>query len=130
MNDLIGLRVNVYFNLHKKVWSVRSMDKRYNYGRVIYHASELCVNDATFVVSQAGRERVLAEKRKNVHAYVRGTLDRFRDLRVDGNGTCDDLYYNPYEVSSFVNFETREPVVAAERVALYPDRRVRARGAN
>jgi hypothetical protein len=128
MQDLVGLKVDVYFNLHKKVWSVKSRDRRYNYGRVIAHMSEVSVDNATFVVSQAGRERVLREKRKNVHAYVRGTLNRFRDLRMVGNGECSDLYYNPYKVDSFVDHETMEPVTSADKVALYPDRRVRAAG--
>lgn len=66
-----SMKVFVYFNLHKKVFSVRAMEGE-NKGRVIAHTTTVELRDAVFKVSQAGRERVLKEKRKNVHAGVQG----------------------------------------------------------
>jgi hypothetical protein len=62
------MRVEVYYNLHKKCFSIRHK------GIVISHANTVKLADVTFVVRKAGRERVLREKKKNVHAFVRGNL--------------------------------------------------------
>lgn len=76
--------VRVYWNLHKKCWSVKSMDPDCpDRGRVIAHASHVVLHGVTFTVSEAGRQRVIKERRKNVHAYAQGTLQsitRVRDL--------------------------------------------------
>jgi hypothetical protein len=71
-------RDDVYFNLHKKVYSIRGRSGFYK-GRVRYHAKALEITYPTFVVQPAGRAKVLKEKRKNVHAFVRG-LVRLVDL--------------------------------------------------
>jgi len=65
------MKVEVYFNLHRKVWSVRNAKTK----RLVGHASRLLLRDATFKVSEAGRQRVLRERKKNVHAFVRGELE-------------------------------------------------------
>jgi hypothetical protein len=55
------MRVQVYYNLHKRCLSVRHR------GKVIKHAKSVILRDASFRVQPAGRERVLKQKRKNVH---------------------------------------------------------------
>lgn len=65
------MQVRVYFNLHTKLWSVQDAKTR----RVIGHASKLLIREARFVVSEAGRQRVLREQKKNVHAFVVGELE-------------------------------------------------------
>ena len=67
------MRVFVYFNLHKKCLSVKALEGE-SKGRVIAHADSVELVNATFKVSQAGRQRVLRERRKNVHAGVVGTM--------------------------------------------------------
>lgn len=63
-------------------------------------------------VSQAGRRRVLKEKRKNVHAGIVGTWD-YRDIHsIDGTG----ITYNPYLYESFVTKENKTPVFKAREV--------------
>ena len=59
-------KIEVYFNLHKKIWSVRQS------GRVVLHTNYIQVKNPQYVVSQKGNERVRREKKKNVHAFVRG----------------------------------------------------------
>jgi hypothetical protein len=54
------------------------------------------LSDVTFAVSQAGRERVLREGRKNVHAFVVGTLETPRP--IDGVAVA----YNPRRAPGFV----------------------------
>ena len=66
------MKVFVYFNLHKKCFSIKALEGAMK-GRVVAHRDNVLLFHATFKVSQAGRERVLREKRKNVHAGVCGT---------------------------------------------------------
>ncbi len=89
-------RAYVYFNLHKKCWSVRQS------GRIVAHTDEILLRDCKFLVSQAGREKVLRDKRKNVHAGVSGYVaGRFQGM-VDGQGLAFEVTYNPYKHKTFV----------------------------
>ena len=100
------MRVEVYFNLHKKLFSVRDCKT----GRVVHHTYNIWIEDPVFVVRKAGRERVLREKKKNVHAFVRGTW--MQDLLVEDAPTfhkildhrecSQEVTYNPYKYDSFV----------------------------
>jgi len=106
-------RVQVYYNLHKKCLSVRHK------GKVIEHAQEVTLTDARFHVQQAGRERVLKEKRKNVHAYVSGKLKEtfwFTQAPKYIWTAKQSVTYNPYKYKNFVNKKTLEPVTSAEVV--------------
>ena len=106
-------RVQVYYNLHKKCLSVRHK------GKVIEHAQEVTLTDARFHVQQAGRERVLKEKRKNVHAYVSGKLKEtfwFTQAPKYIWTAKQHVTYNPYKYKSFVNKKTLKPVASAEVV--------------
>jgi hypothetical protein len=86
-------RVYVYFNLHKKVWSVRQD------GRVIEHTKSIMLKDCKYLVGKAGRERVLREGRKNVHAGVSGyVVDKIPPCRYE-----NDLIYNPKWHEGFVS---------------------------
>ena len=69
-------------------------------GKVLQHSTEFFLKDVEFKVSQAGRSRVLREKRKNVHAFVCGTPDQVERK----------VKYNPYKYNSFVYADTLEPV--------------------
>ena len=90
------MEVEVYRNLHKNVWSVR--DKRT--GRVIDHAERVIIRDARFIVQPAGRAKVLREQRKNVHAFVRGTLYS----RIAATHPADQkVSYNPYKAGHFTD---------------------------
>ena len=61
-------KVEVYFNLHKKCWSIRQA------GVPVVHSDFVEIKEPQFVVQQGGNARVRREKRKNVHAFVRGYL--------------------------------------------------------
>ena len=96
MESMIDLskRVYVYFNLHKKVWSVRQS------GKVVQHTKSIILKDCRFLVGKAGREKVLREKKKNVHAGVSGyVVDSIPD---EVYGSCGHLTYNPYKHKGFV----------------------------
>lgn len=98
------MKVYVYYNLHKKCWSVRDIKTK----RVVCHKHILWLKDAKFVVSQAGRNRVLKEKRKNVHAGVKGDFLRKKpDLELSNK-----IRYNPYLYGYFFN-KFHKPVYEA-----------------
>lgn len=105
------MRVEVYFNLHKKTFSVRSAKS----GKVLLHTDEVHIENPEFVVRQSGRERVLREGKKNVHAFVRGDATFFR---YTNRPMLDTLTYNPYKYVSFVDKQTEEPVYKASRAWL------------
>ncbi len=90
------MRVFVYFNLHRHLWSVKALEGP-DKGRVIAHSMHVYLSDVTPRVSEAGRQRVLREKRKNVHAGLVGTL---RDVPRLGDGLYP-ITYNPYRWSKF-----------------------------
>jgi hypothetical protein len=70
-------------------------------GRVIAHMEVINLKDVSFKVSQAGRQRVLREKRKNVHAGVVGAYAQFDEMPyVDRR-----VRYNPYLNETFVDME-------------------------
>lgn len=117
-----GKKVFVYWNLHKKLWSLKSCEGE-DRGRVIGHQETVFLKDCVFKVSEAGRRRVLLTKRKNVHAGVVGILeetiliaDRYRMY----------VTYNPYKGPSFVTCADKLPVASASTVVMYPDRAVSA----
>ena len=107
ITDIVGQRVFVYYNLHKKCWSVRSKAT----GRVIYHTNTIHLQDITCKVSEAGRLRVLKEQRKNVHAGIEGTVWAPNPHRLQPH-TWEEITYNPYKYETFVHKTTQEPVYA------------------
>ena len=106
--NVLNKDVEVYYNLHKKCLSVR---KR---GLVVDHVSSILLKNARFVVQAAGRKRVLKEKRKNVHAFVRG--ERVAVASFDGKS--ERITYNPYQYKSFVSIETGKPVYKKDIVSI------------
>ena len=90
-------KIEVYRNLHKKCWSVRQD------GLVKFHCKRVNLRDCQMVVQPAGRAKVIREKKKNVHAFVRGYL--CGEERVIQAFCWDDIYYNPYKTDTFVDFQ-------------------------
>lgn len=71
--DTEWVPVSVYRNLNSDCWSVR-MNSAIHGNLVQYHCQELLMVTPKFDVNENGRMRVLREKRKNVHAFVHGSL--------------------------------------------------------
>ncbi len=90
----------VYWNLHKNVFSVKYK------GKVIAHLTNFYGTNCEFRVSEKGRQRVLAEKKKNVHSYV--VCDSYAEGDFNPLGPCKldmqgRVRYNPYKGPNFVN---------------------------
>jgi len=104
----------VYFNLHKHCLSLRNEKTR----KVVSHCESVWFKDAEFKVSQAGRQRVLNQKKKNVHAVVRGevlSIDNTQVMNLDGYSL---IYYNPYIYKSFIEWNSEKPVKSAKSVVV------------
>ena len=89
--------VEVYRNLHNGMLSVRQR------GLVVAHVHTIDLIDVTFKVNESGRQRVIRDKKKNVHAFVVGT-----PLAVNApSGLNVQRYwrrvkYNPYKAGAFM----------------------------
>jgi hypothetical protein len=90
----------------------------------VQHAETLHLKNVKFAVQPAGREKVLHEKRKNVHAFVRGEVVSVGQ-GIPPQGEWVKVTYNPYKYDSFVVAETGEPIFAARAVVI-EDRRIYA----
>ena len=102
-------KVEVYFNLHKKCWSIRQS------GASVIHADFVEIKEPQFVVQQGGNARVRREKRKNVHAFVRGYLTERVGIFPKNQKL---VTYNPYKHTSFVERGTDKPICNAEYAVL------------
>lgn len=97
--QVLPARVFVYRNLHRHgphgepIYSVRDVAT----GRVVAHTPSISLRDVEFVVSPAGRDRVRCERRKNVHAGVRGVPVAHQC------GALRQARYNPYDCDTFVD---------------------------
>jgi len=69
---------------------------------------------ADLIVSQAGRDRVIREKRKHVHAGIRGK----RIKAAPKNVVWIKATYNPYLYNSFVTSEDEIPIHSARYAKL------------
>lgn len=101
------MKVDVYWNLHKKMWSVRHK------GLVISHSKTVFVSNVKFVVQPAGNAKVRKTRRKNVHAFIRGELES--ELMVEN---MKKVRYNPYEHTSFIRTATKIPIYESSGVLL------------
>lgn len=114
--------MRIYRNLRDNCWSVMHR------GRVAAHTPSITIHNATLVVREAGRQRVIREKRKNVHAFVDGDYNGIAKQNVSCGWTR--LSYNPYRASHFVVRDTGEAVFNAEYVYLSGAGEIWASGLN
>lgn len=86
-----------YRNLRTGLWSVKQ-------GVVRFHTNCIFLKDVTFPVNEKVRQRVIANKRKEVHAFVMGFLTEAGDAPLF-NAYCkrkQEVTYNPYKNDTFV----------------------------
>lgn len=106
-----GQRVEVYRNLHNGLISIRDTKSKL----VLGHCTGVQLTNALFKVSQKGRERVLREQRKNVHAFVKGRLE----LTLDAFPANQEVTYNPYKYETFVNRDTEQRFIYSDKVNIF-----------
>ena len=85
--------VMIYKNLHNGLFSVKQG------GLVVAHIESVLLASVSFKVNESGRERVIKEQKKNVHAFIIGYV-------LNVNHTPMSLLkraisYNPYKYNYF-----------------------------
>lgn len=95
-------KVMVYRNLHNQKFSVLQD------GLVVGHTRNIILAGCTFVIQESGRQRVLRDHKKNVHAYVKGMICG-PGFQVDASKfpNRERVRYNPYEMNGFCNLDGR-----------------------
>jgi len=100
--------VFVYRNLHKQCLSVQQD------GIVRCHVDNIVLEDAEFRVGKAGQRKVRDEKRKNVHAKVKGmVVEKPSEILELG---WNDAYYNPYKTDEFTDVQSGRYLKSAKFV--------------
>jgi len=112
LNQLRGKKVKIHYNLHKHCFSVKYSTEPMRY------ASSLMLTDVSFTVNENGRQQVIHEKCKNVHAHVIGILlgADFENM-VETEG-FDRVTYNPYKRGTFYRVDSEESVATASMALL------------
>lgn len=88
--------VLVYRNLRNGLLSIKQN------GVVVGHTDSLVLENIKFIVKESGRQRVLREQQKNVHAYVSGHILVSGNVKEDA-GLVEEItvVYNPYKMDKF-----------------------------
>ena len=105
----------VYRNLHKGNFSIQSYQQEKRGYRVTDRASIAVFENCSFKIYETGRQKVIREKKKGVHAYVEPKSYKHLDERMDVS-KFREIYYNPYKHDSFVYKDTLEKVEKVARV--------------
>lgn len=94
-------------------------------GKVIRRCDSFYANNVSFKVSQKGRNRVIKEHQKNVHAYAVADvfyldleapifLEKFSHIDIKN---LSEIKYNPYKNETFMCND--KPILFADNVKFY-----------
>ena len=108
-------KFRIYRNLHKQCFSIQKYDKSKRGYRLYAHEKEIFLPWAEFKVYEAGRQRVLLEGRKNVHAYI---ICESYSTKIPKLRSLTEVYYNPYSCESFLRKDHGSPIFGSKNVAL------------
>lgn len=111
-------RVFAYRNLHRDCFSLRDTKT----GRVTYRETCVLMRNVTFAVGKAGRLKVIKERKKNVHAGVRGHVIRLGGVLDIDKNAWEQVTYNPYKSASFYIKSTGLEIKEAALVLLLDNR--------
>lgn len=95
----IGSLVKVHRNLNNGLWSVTAKTGEYK-NKVVHHCANISISNVKFVISDAGRKRVLRENRKNVHAWCVGILTSVSEKETIPE-ISKQVTYDPYKHGFF-----------------------------
>lgn len=100
----------VAFHFYRKCFSIRSGSSR----KVVGYTDSILLREVVFQVNRSGRERVLRERMKNVHAFVAGIpMDSAAELADQARRQWPEACYSPYLTDSFVDKLTGERITEA-----------------
>lgn len=87
-------------------------------GVVRFHTNAIYLRDVKFIVNEKIRQRVVSNKRKEVHAFVEGILETKIPM-VNGKFSVEigeSIYYNPYTTEKFMM--GAEPIESCDQCLL------------
>jgi len=109
MIPTIETKVDVYWNLHGKCFSILDRKTR----RVVRSdIGPLLIKEVEFVVQLGGYTRTMIERRKNVHAFVRGILGAAESCSIENDFIL--ATYNPYMAPYWKRSDSGNQIVSAE----------------
>ena len=118
------MRCFCYYNLHRKTWSIKALEGP-DKGRVVLHSDHVLLEHAAPKVSEKGRQRVLREKRKNVHAGIVGTLvSTLAPQYYTIPEGAPEMSYNPYKGPTFYYRESGEAWTTQSEFVLLTGKKV------
>ena len=112
--NLDGQHVRIYWNFHRKVFSVQV--KVAGRWKVCDYANHLALISPIFKISNAGRIRVRREGRKNVHAFIEGILvSPFGADALEHMEMTEEyrISYDPYKNATFQAYQLGKEVEQA-----------------
>lgn len=109
-------KVRVYRNLNKKCWTVKAKDATGAW-KVLRYTNYLDLKDCAFVVKERGRQRVLRDGVKNVHAWIEGEVTTIHWCKV-----VSKINYDPIQSPHFVRNSDGEHLERADLLLfVYPN---------
>lgn len=108
------MRVRVYYNLTKHVWSVQKYIPGKGW-RVAEHLPRLALHNAKTVIMKHGQQRTRSEGKKYVHAFIEGELN---DSDVLVSKSHKRITYNPQRDDDFVWKDSGELFTTSSEVVL------------
>lgn len=108
-------KYKIYRNLHRNCFSVLKYIPQKKGYRLHEYVTDAYLYKVEAKVSQSGRQKVINEKQKNVHAFLLCSHYEKADP-IYGCSYFPEIYYNPYNCDTFVI--GTEPFESGERVVL------------
>lgn len=72
------------------------------------------MNHCLFIINHAGRTRVIRQKRKNVHAYIRGFFSSLEG--PEEINFIDKITYDPYKQPYFKTMNNNKEIKKARKI--------------
>jgi hypothetical protein len=123
--------VAVYYNLHARrsgdlsaQWTVAAAKSARTKGNKLRGEQSLCLADCSFVVQEGARLKVIAERVKSVHSWVRGIPAQFVPAHLEPV----PITYNPYLSGEYRRRDNGAAVSHAAYVRFCSDGRAIAYG--
>ncbi len=115
--------------MNAKYYTYRNLNFGTNFstkhlGIVINYFEYAIIADGQFMVSDAGRERCLREKKRNVHAFISSPAEPTpveRDALPPPHRLAE-VKYNPYRANTFINSKTGATISQARAIYLIDGR--------
>jgi hypothetical protein len=102
-------KVDVYWNLKCDKYSLLDRSTR----RVCARKPQVRIQNAQLIVNPKGRDRVLREKRKNVHAFIRGEMsEEWCEIPED----AIQIHYNPYRAPYWTKSDLKTEICEVAEV--------------